>query len=398
VLRYIVVIPVYCEPGITTALESLWNSKRPASGVEVIIVVNSPDNASPDVIAYNRSTVDALKLWIDEHDHISMKFRVIDVRLPAKDAGVGMARRTGMDEAASRFKKCGDIGYILSFDADSTCDSNYFTALDEAIREKPATKGFNIYFEHPVSGNEFPEKVYQGIIQYELHLRYVNLFLKQTGFPYAYHTVGSCFGVRSDIYTAQGGMNRKKGGEDFYFLHKVIPLGNFEVINTTCVRPSPRESFRVPFGTGPVIKRFVESGEELTTYAPEIFSHLKVFMDMIPGFYKAGSETVKTQIELLPGGIKAFLYKNNIQSAIEEINANSGSEATFVNRFFRWFNAFRIVKFMNFASSGYYPKQPVSLCAGVLLKQMGYNMSEHTTALQLLMEMRKIERNNSGTA
>ena len=130
------------------------------------------------------------------------------------------------------------------------CETNYFTAIESVLDTFPNTRGINIYFEHPVSGTEYPETVYRGIILYEMHLRYVNLMTRFTGFPHAYHTVGSCFGVRAESYAREGGMNRKKAGEDFYFLHKIIPLGEFREINSTCVIPSPRESDRVPFGTG----------------------------------------------------------------------------------------------------------------------------------------------------
>ena len=95
---------------------------------------------------------------------------------------------------------------------------------------------------------------------YELHLRYLNLFSRFTGFPYAYHTIGSCFGVRAETYASQGGMNKRKAGEDFYFLHKIIPLGEFREINNTCVIPSPRESDRVPFGTGAAIGKYLFRG------------------------------------------------------------------------------------------------------------------------------------------
>ncbi len=390
-IGYIVVIPVFCEPDIITSLESLWNCERPSLGVEVIVVVNSPEHATKEIIDFNRATVQSLEQWTKAHQDDSFKFTVLDVRLPNKDAGAGLARKTGMDEAIKRFNQAGSPGIILSFDADCTCDRNYFTAIETALREKPQTKGFNIYFEHPVSGCDFPDAIYKGIIQYELHLRYVNQSLRHAGFPYAYHTVGSCFGVRSDIYVAQGGMNRRKGGEDFYFLHKVIPLGNFEEINTTCIRPSPRDSFRVPFGTGPVIRKFVESGEELNTYAPEIFSDLGKFLNSVPGFYKTDIGAIKTQIDRLPCCIKEFLYKNNVLSAIEEINANSGSEKTFKNRFFRWFTAFRIVKYMNFASLGHYPRQPVTTCAATLLKKMGCTESGSTNAMELLDELRRME-------
>ena len=47
--------------------------------------------------------------------------------MPAKDAGVGLARKTGMDEALYRFNMLGKPeGIILSYDADSLCWEKLF--------------------------------------------------------------------------------------------------------------------------------------------------------------------------------------------------------------------------------------------------------------------------------
>jgi hypothetical protein len=394
-LRYTVIIPAFCEPGLTGALESLWNCTRPAGHCEIIVVINSPDNAGPEILSLNRSSRDEVIEWISSHQDPSFQTRVIDIPdFPVKDAGVGLARKTGMDEALYRYDLLGNPnGYILSFDADSICDVNYFTAIEEAICENPSVKAFDVYFEHPVSGGDYPAKVYEGITDYELHLRYVNQFLRFTGFPFAQHTVGSCFGVRADIYAAQGGMNKKKAGEDFYFLHKVIPLGNFIDIHTTRVIPSPRESFRVPFGTGPAISRYLASDTEMQTYSPECFTALRQFFKLVPGFFKANPETIYSCIDLLPVSLREFLKFNTLFDILVEINGNSGSRNAFCNRFYRWFDAFRIVKYLNFASREYYPKIGVAGAARHLLQVLGYgDQYNDRSPLELLEAFRIIER------
>ena len=60
--------------------------------------------------------------------------------------------------------------------------------------------GCTIYFEHPIEGDEYPPEVYDAIIQYELYLRYYLQALRYTGYPYATHTVGSCFAVKASVY------------------------------------------------------------------------------------------------------------------------------------------------------------------------------------------------------
>ncbi len=175
----------------------------------------------------------------------------------------------------------------------------------------------NVYFEHPVSGTEFPENVYRGIIDYELHLRYINQFLRFAGFPFAYHTIGSCFGVRADIYAAQGGMNKRKAGEDFYFLHKIIPLGHFAELNTTRVIPSPRPSDRVPFGTGVAVGKYLSSNEAGTlTYAPECFLTLRLLLQQVKRLFRANTADIASMMKTLPKPLSDYLQDQHAGKAI----------------------------------------------------------------------------------
>jgi hypothetical protein len=390
---FIIVIPALCEPDITSTLESLWKCDRPSCDTEVIIVVNASENAPLEVLDCNRRTFGVALDWIEEHHDESMRFYILNVILRARDAGVGLARKIGMDEALRRFDLAGNNhGFILSFDADSLCDVNYLSAIEDTLKAMPATKGLNVYFEHPLYGSGFDGGIYDGIIQYELHLRYVNLYLKYSDFPYAKHTIGSCFGVRADVYAAQGGMNKRKGGEDFYFLHKIIPLGNFEEINSTRVIPSPRASLRVPFGTGPVIRRLAESGQDMLTYDPLTFRALKDFFQMVPLFRGIQQDQIKELINGLPENMKQFLEKNDYIGAIEEINGNSGSPETFRKRFYNWFDAFRVIKYLNYSAMNHLPKQKVGIAVNELLKDLKNEPQDKKDPMELLLILRKIER------
>ncbi|MBN1144460.1 MAG: glycosyltransferase family 2 protein [Bacteroidales bacterium] len=395
-LKYIVVLPAYCEPDIKDVLESLWNCARPDSHVEVLVVINSPENAGEDVLQSNRQTLEKASGWIAYHPDASMRFHILErLSLPARDAGVGLARKIGMDEAVYRFNLIDKPdGFILSFDADSRCDNNYFTSIDEEIRNHPDIKGFTLYFEHPVQGNEFDNRVLAAITEYELHLRYVNQFLRLAGFPYAHHTVGSCFGVRAETYAAQGGMNKKKGGEDFYFLHKIIPLGNFTDIITNRVIPSPRVSTRVPFGTGPAIGKYLNDEQsQLKTYSPEGFLALNDLFRIIPKLFRATREDIARQVNQLPESLSTFLIGNQVVDKVMEINANCSSPATFNKRFYRWFDAFRVVKYLNYASRSFYPQIAVGEAARLFLSTIGHvNPGERYNNLELLQLFRKMER------
>jgi hypothetical protein len=396
-LGFVIVIPAFCEPGITDALQSLWNCQRPERYTEVLVVVNSSRQASEEIIESNASSIRSASEWILQHQDPAIQFYILHVPdMPVKDAGVGLARKTGMDEALNRFNLISNpSGYILSFDADSICDPNYLTALEHVLDADREIKGFDVYFEHPVQGDEFPEHIYKGIVGYELHLRYLNQFLRFIGFPFAHHTIGSCFGVRADMYAAQGGMNKRKAGEDFYFLHKIIPLGHFTDINNTRVIPSPRESFRVPFGTGAAIGKFSES-REILTYVPECFLVLKELFDKVSSLYKIDSGGMDAFIHSFPEPLKNFLLLNKASVAMTEINANSGSLNSFTKRFFRWFDAFRIIKFLNYSARDYYPQIPVRLAANRLLEIL--DSQRHAEDEKILLQIfRTLERKGSLT-
>ncbi|NPA67538.1 MAG: glycosyltransferase family 2 protein [Chlorobi bacterium] len=361
-----IVVPAYNEPELCKSLMSL---KRciPANGsVEVLVIINSGENTNEDVISKNRATFEKALKFAKKNNTGKLRFYILNFEnLPAKSAGVGTARKIGMDEALRRFNFLNKPqGIIAGFDADAEVSENYLKEIETYFTTKPEIKAASIYFEHPVEGKEFPEHIYRNIINYELHLRYFVEALRIADFPFAYHTIGSAFAVRAGVYAAQGGMNRRKAGEDFYFLQKIIPLGNYGEINTAEVIPSPRISDRVPFGTGAAISKMIKNKtSDFGTYDFEIFLTLKKFFNAAPNFFDGFSYT-----EDIPEIIKIFLEKNKFDEAFAEIKRNSPDINIFTKRFFGWFNAFRIIKFLNFAHETYCKKQAVYSQALKLLK------------------------------
>ena len=243
-LAFVIAIPACQEPEILKTLESIFNCTRPDGSVEIIIVLNSSESAPEEITRSNQRAETEIREYSNKYAVDGFRIHCIHEKgIPDKVAGAGMARKIAMDLAWSRFDRLDRLeGIIVSLDADTICEPNYLTELERHFREVPGSDACSIYFEHPVDGEEYPEIIYQGIIQYELHLRYYIQALRHAGHPHAYHTLGSCFAVRAGVYGSQGGMNKRKAGEDFYFLHKIIPLENFHEVNRTCLHPSPRPS------------------------------------------------------------------------------------------------------------------------------------------------------------
>lgn len=274
---------------------------------------------------------------------------VVADNLPVKHFGAGLARKMLMDEAVARFNKNGNPeGIILSLDADATVESNYIRAINEHFSIYPQTSGCSIQFKHPSEGDEFPEEVYTAIQNYEIHLRYYLQALRFTGYPYAFHTIGSCFAVKAGVYCRNGGMSKRKAGEDFYFIQKVAMQGNYSECNSTTVYPSPRPSNRVPFGTGPEISRQLKNpGLPYLTFAPELFGHLRVFYSGAAKLYSESDE--KSFVKNLHPHLLTFLELNTFAQQLSEIRGNVASEHSFYQRFLRKFNMFWILKYLHYA-------------------------------------------------
>ena len=259
-------------------------------------------------------------------------------------------------------------GVIVGYDADCHCERNYLTAIARHFQQHPRTPGCSIYFEHPLEGPLEPQ-VYEAAAAYELHLRYYAQALRWAGFPYAHHTIGSSMAVRAGVYRKQGGMNKRQAGEDFYFLHKVIPLGGYTDLTDTAVYPAPRASDRVPFGTGKAVRSCL-SGTTLTTYPLEAFADLKILFEQLPAIYRDGNFTCATSGEKLPESMRTFLQTQNFDKALAELRAHTASETAFRKRFFHWFNGFQAMKFIHLARDHFYGERGVELEAQRLWERL----------------------------
>ncbi len=373
-LSMVIVIPAYAEPGLTGTLESLKACEQPPRlHTEVVVVFNRPADAPDELVRVHDSSIEDVRSWLTGNQMKSLSVHLIDMP-PAsrKQAGVGRARKTGMDEAASRFLRAGaPDGIIVSLDADCRVDPDYLVKITQFFLSDRELSGCSIYFEHPLEGDEFPPEVYQAVSQYELHLRYHVNALRFAGSPYAYHTVGSCFAVRATAYARLGGMNPRQGGEDFYFLQKLMDGGHFASLTSTRVIPSARPSLRVPFGTVPVVSRWLQQSPGfMETYPVEAYLLLRDFFLEMPGFYKLDSALTLERMKKLPAAMRDFLIQQDFHLANEEINLNVGSEQAYIKRFFRWFNGFRIVKYLNSLNPGEHPKKDVKTESVKLLHLM----------------------------
>jgi hypothetical protein len=389
----IIVIPAYDETGILNVLDSIGKCIKPACETEVLVIVNAPAKASDESLRNNEITVNLLKGRKREQDSFFFRLLFYDTgRSDFKDWGVGMARKTGMDEALRRFSSIGrKDGIIANLDGDCIVDENFLVEIEKEFLYRHERNGCSVFFEHDLKDTVSESKISDAISSYELHLRYYNTALRFIGYPSVHHTVGSSLAVRASAYMKAGGMNRKQAGEDFYFVQKLIPLGGYFNLNTTTVRPSARKSFRVPFGTGAAMSKLSLADQAFCeTYDPESFIPLKKFFSYTPEL-RQGSSINDILTETADSPLKKFLEDNGWSEKILEVRNNTSSPGSFEKRFFEWFNMFRIMKYLNFAHQSGFQKTD-SVTAALKMAQMIGEKEFPESLPELLARYRSMER------
>ena len=102
-LGIVVVIPAYNEPDLWQSLQSLMDCQTTDCAVEVIVVVNYPEGSTDEVVANAEANIQLVQRANDIKNSEYFRLYAIDAsNLTKKHAGVGLARKIGMDEAAWR--------------------------------------------------------------------------------------------------------------------------------------------------------------------------------------------------------------------------------------------------------------------------------------------------------
>lgn len=359
-----------------------------------MVVINASEDSPEEAVAQNEKTSDCIADWqLQNKDLFFGVQRIFAPALPRKWAGVGWARKIGMDYSIRQLINNNyHDGIIVSFDADSTVLPNYLQTIETAFCQNPLFNFFTIHFEHPYDG-QLKESIREGIIRYELHMRYYRNAMQWSGYPHAIHTVGSSFALKASAYVKQGGMNRRKAGEDFYFLHKLVLLGQYGQINATSVFPAARESDRVPFGTGAAIKKWSEGNSELkSTYSLEAFRNLRPLFKHATQFRRMEPAEVILFFAGLHPVLQSFCERASTIHEILELRNNCSNTKVFEKRIFHLLNAFWILKYLNFAHETAYVRASLEQEPINLLHHLGIQTANNVTLGNLLEIFRNLDK------
>ena len=336
-----VTIPAYKEPEILRTLSSLINCNTNGINLKVRVLINNSLEDSFDIKKVNEQSFGDVSEFI-HNQNIAEVYSVGYREFPAKDAGVGLARKTLMDRAALEYKEKSQNGIILALDADCTVESNYLQAVSKYFQMNHFAAA-SIHFEHPIDDKDSQK----AIIEYEWHLRYFIKMQAWCGFPFAFQTVGSSMACLSKPYLAKGGMNKRKAGEDFYFLQKFIKDGVCGKIINTCVYPSGRISDRVPFGTGRAMGKYGDKSYKATSYNPRSFVELKKMNAQVDYLFESEPQSISCK------SLDEYLASIKYESKVAEIRRNVSSKEAFLKRYYQFFDAFQLMKCLHYMRTEY---------------------------------------------
>ncbi|MBK8955385.1 MAG: hypothetical protein IPM34_07500 [Saprospiraceae bacterium] len=357
-----IVVPSFNEPGLFETLQSL-GAMHPSVGIaELIVVLNHAESSSVDIKELHKMQFEMLHEQSLYMSGSNLSLKVIPpVEFPDNIAGVGLARKIGMDEAIRRFGKIEKEGILYNIDADCLIDKNYLVLADNFFKKHPHLDACSIGFKHQTHLCNASEV--EAIELYELHLRlYIN-WQKYYAYPFAFQTLGSCFGVRTEAYRKQGGMNRRKAGEDFYFLHKFSRLGKLGNLKDFLVYPSARISSRVPFGTGKAVQKIINgnyNGQNYLSYDPKAIGIFCRGLQQLCEAYEELKSHIKSWSTAIAEPVfRKFLESRDFSEVLKEIFNNSGNKTNFQNRLSKYLDPFLLMKFLHEAANQGFPGKPV---------------------------------------
>jgi len=208
-----VIIPARDESNGIDFLRSLIDNTLDIS-VNIYVVINASENDHIQIKQNNQSLFNQLAEFKTKIPPNYFLHLIVENNLNEKDSGVGLARKIGMDRAAKQHVDQNEIGILVCYDADCWAPKGFLKAIFDDFKERQLELA-SIKYQHQIINKTHP------IVDYELFLRYYSEALRQASYPFWFQTVGSSMAVLSSLYLKHGGMNKRKAGEDFYFMHKM---------------------------------------------------------------------------------------------------------------------------------------------------------------------------------
>ena len=368
--QYIIVVPAIAEssnlPKLIKSLEK--NDKLELHNTLLLIVVNNSVSSSEEVKKENQKTLSYLRKIKSKVNISFIDATSAGKEMDDKNGGVGLARKIGMDLALSKFDYLSiNKNIILCTDADCIVDSDYVSEISQEFNRNNLEAAV-VNFSHDISGRDEETK---AIICYEIFLRYYVLGLSYAKSEYAFHTIGSTMLCTPDAYVKVEGMNKRKAAEDFYFLEKLAKIFPIGEIKSTSIHPSKRGSWRVPFGTGKSVDRYLSnSRDEYLLYNPKSFVILKTWLEVLNDTLISDQSALMKISKNIHPALSDFLTQQDFENFINKVLLKNNNPTEIEKQKHFWFDAFRTLKLIHYLRDATYPNINMFSAIDELLRMM----------------------------
>ena len=368
--QYIIVVPAIAEssnlPKLIKSLEK--NDKLELHNTLLLIVVNNSVSSSEEVKKENQKTLSYLRKIKSKVNISFIDATSAGKEMDDKNGGVGLARKIGMDLALSKFDYLSiNKNIILCTDADCIVDSDYVSEISQEFNRNNLEAAV-VNFTHDISGRNDETK---AIICYEIFLRYYVLGLSYAKSEYAFHTIGSTMLCTPDAYVKVEGMNKRKAAEDFYFLEKLAKIFPIGEIKSTSIHPSKRGSWRVPFGTGKSVDRYLSnSRDEYLLYNPKSFVILKTWLEVLNDTLISDQSALMKISKNIHPALSDFLTQQDFENFINKVLLKNNNPTEIEKQKHFWFDAFRTLKLIHYLRDATYPNINMFSAIDELLRMM----------------------------
>ena len=343
-----IVIPAYSEfKFIPQTLESI-NKNKPEllNQTLVAVVINNTNNSPQSVKENNQLTLQKLNGNNYQFPHAVIDAASSGLELPLKHAGVGLARKIGMDLVLPHLISPKSL--IFCTDADTKVSPDYLSKVTQYF-DSHNTSAAVIGFDHLQSEDS---AINDAIGKYENFLKTTAEKMKNAGSPYGYVSMGSTIVCTAEAYCAVGGMSRKKATEDFYFLQELTKYCGVHNIPETLVFPSPRPVSRVYLGTGYRMEQ-IQIGFDITNlyYSDDAYRYLSKWLQLGGIAWKVPLHKLLNNISDIHPHLVEFLKLEGIEDVWSKIQNNAPSKSHFTEQFHRWFDWLKTIRFLKRFSS-----------------------------------------------
>jgi glycosyltransferase involved in cell wall biosynthesis len=327
------------EETLPVTLEALVSQKN-YPPFEVYVCVNQPDSywSNPEkllICQRNQRTLAFLR----NYDFLTV--HVIDrssrgCGWTEKKKGVGFARKV-LFEQILEDSEADDI--IVSLDADTYVKPDYLRTISDNFAHHPSLNAIAVPYYHPL--NTVDEVQGRAMLRYELYMRNYAINLLKINSPYGFTALGSAIAMRARALRKIGNITPLQSGEDFYLVQKFCKMGGLSLFNTECVYPAGRYSDRVPFGTGPAMRRGAEGiWDSYPIYSYRCFEPIQDAYNSLQALYE-------NRISVTDNEFLSFLQKDGDKMDIwTDIRRNVADFDHFVKAFHQKADGLRILQFV----------------------------------------------------